>query len=121
MSLDLITLIEGDLSDIGDTMQDVTAEVLQQFEQQQHQALGAIQMGLHELQIRASQTGAASTSLALSTSEAAGMLHVKDPRVIVLPEGALTTKIEVDRPIVSTLKGVGLNLVALPNEALHPL
>jgi len=31
-SLDLITLTEGDLQDIGDTVQDVIAEALQQFE-----------------------------------------------------------------------------------------
>ena len=50
-SLDLITLTEGDLNDIGDTVWDATAEMLQQFEQQQQQALGAIQMGLRKLQI----------------------------------------------------------------------
>ena len=47
--LDPITLIEGDLHDIGDTVQDVTMEALQQFEQQQQLILGAIQIGLQEL------------------------------------------------------------------------
>jgi len=37
----------------------------------------------------------------------------------VLLDGALNTKIEANRTAVSTLKGVGLNLVALPSEALH--
>ncbi len=44
--LDPITLIEGDLHDIGDTMRDVTMEALQQFEQQKQIILGAIQIGL---------------------------------------------------------------------------
>jgi len=34
---------------IGETVRDVTTEVLRQFEQQQQQLLGAIQMGMHEL------------------------------------------------------------------------
>jgi len=33
-SLDPITLTEGDLNDIGDMVQDATAELLQQFNQQ---------------------------------------------------------------------------------------
>jgi len=49
------------------------------------------------------------------------MLCVKASNVLVLPDGALNTKNVVDRPIVNILKGVGLNLVALPCEALHLL
>jgi len=45
-SLDLITLIEGDLHDIDDIVSDVTMEVLQQFNQQQQIIPGAIQTGL---------------------------------------------------------------------------
>jgi len=48
-SLDLITLTEDDLNDIGDMVRNATVELLQQFKLQQKQALGAIQMGLHEL------------------------------------------------------------------------
>lgn len=40
--LDLITLIGGNLHDISDTVEDVTAEVLQQFEQKKKIILGAI-------------------------------------------------------------------------------
>jgi len=39
----------------------------------------------------------------------------------VLLDGALTTEIDTDRLAISTLKGVGLNLAALPSEALHLL
>lgn len=62
-----------------------------------------------------------STSLAIDTSEAADMLHVKASSVIMLPDGALTIENEADKPTVSTLKGVGLNLETLPCEALHLL
>lgn len=78
-------------------------------------------MGLHDLQICASQTGTTSTNLTIVTSEATWMLHARDSRVIMLLEGALTTKIEADRLTVSTLKEVGLNLAVLPGEALHLL
>lgn len=40
---------------------------------------------------------------------------------IVLPEGALVTENEVDKPMVSALKGVGINMVALPWETLYVL
>lgn len=120
-SLDPITLTEGDLHDIGDKVWDVTAEALQQFEQQQHLLLGAIQMGLHELQTLTLQTGMVSTNIVIGTSEVAEMLHAKVSLAIVLPEGALTTKNEAESPTVSTLKGMGLNLEALLGEVLHLL
>lgn len=62
-----------------------------------------------------------STSLAIGTSEAVEMLRTKASNVIVLPNGALTTKNEADRPTVSDLKGVRLNLRVLPSEELHLL
>ena len=68
-----------------------------------------------------SQDGMVSTSLAISTSEVAFMLHIKASSAIVLSDGALTKETEAKRPNVSTLKGVGLNLAALPCEALHIL
>lgn len=39
----------------------------------------------------------------------------------MLPNGALAIENGADRPTVSSLKGVGLNLVALPGKALHLL
>lgn len=62
-----------------------------------------------------------STSFSIGTSEAFGMLRVKDYWAMVLPNGALITETEVDRPTISTLKGVELNLVALPSKTLHLL
>lgn len=62
-----------------------------------------------------------STSLTIGISKAARMLHAKDSQEIVLLEGALTIEIKADRPAISTLKGVGLNLAAVPGEALHLL
>lgn len=40
---------------------------------------------------------------------------------ILLPDGALTTENEVERPMVSSLKGVGLNMATLPLETLNLL
>lgn len=62
-----------------------------------------------------------STTLAIGTLEAAEILCVKVSSMIVLHDGALTTENEADRPTVYALKGVGLNLVGLPGEALHLL
>lgn len=78
-------------------------------------------MGLQELQTQASQVGMLSISLAIITSEATDMLRMKASNALVLLDGALTIENEADRPTISTLKGVGLNLAALPHEALHCL
>lgn len=39
----------------------------------------------------------------------------------MLPDGELIIEIESNRSTISALKKVGLNLVVLPNEALHTL
>lgn len=49
------------------------------------------------------------------------MLCTKASSAIVLSNGALTTKNEANRPTVSSLKGVALNLAVLSCEALHLL
>ena len=49
------------------------------------------------------------------------MLHAKAYSAIVFPYGALTTENEAGRNTVNALKGVGLNLAALPGETLHLL
>lgn len=62
-----------------------------------------------------------STGLAIGTLEVVEMLRVMVSRAIVLPDGALTIKNEANRPTISAIKGVGLNLAALPSEVLHLL
>ena len=59
--------------------------------------------------------------MVINTSNVVDMLHMKASNAIVLPDGALTMENEADRPTVSALKGVGLNLAVLPCEALHLL
>jgi len=49
------------------------------------------------------------------------MLRAKMANMIVLPNEALITKNEADRPMVSSLKGVRLNMAALPWETLYLL
>lgn len=60
-----------------------------------------------------------STSLAIGTLAVVEMLRKKVTNMIVLPYGALTIENEADRPTVSSLKGVGLNMIMLPRETLH--
>jgi len=62
-----------------------------------------------------------STSLVVDTLVAEEMLHARMTNTIVLPDGALITENEVDRPMVSNLKGIGLNVVMLPLEMLYIL
>jgi len=88
-SFDPITLTEGDLHDIGETVRDVTMEALQQFEEQQQLLLGALRTKLQELQVRTLQASAVSTSLAVDTSFAKEMLCTRVNNTIVLPYGAL--------------------------------
>lgn len=49
------------------------------------------------------------------------MLQENASSAIVLPHGALTVENEAERPTISALKGVGLNLAVLPTEVLHLL
>lgn len=49
------------------------------------------------------------------------MLGEMDLQEIVLSYGALTTQTEADKPTISALKIVGLNLAVLPNEAIYLL
>ena len=49
------------------------------------------------------------------------MLRARMTNTIVLLEGAIVTENEADRPMVRGLKGVGINMVALPRETLYVL
>jgi len=49
------------------------------------------------------------------------MLHTRVTNVVPLPNRALTTENEADRPIISSLKGVGVNMAMLPREMLYHL
>lgn len=49
------------------------------------------------------------------------MKHAHTSNIIVLLEGALVTKNEANRPMVSTLKGIRMNMVALLHEMLYVL
>lgn len=62
-----------------------------------------------------------STSLAINTLAAKEMLCTRVTSMVVLPDRALTTKNEADRPTIKSLKGEGLNMVALPREMLYIL
>lgn len=71
--------------------------------------------------MRIPQAGAVSTSLAVGTSAAEEMLRAQMTNTIVVPDGALVTENKADRPMVSELKGIGLNVIALPQETLYVL
>lgn len=49
------------------------------------------------------------------------MLRAHMTNTIVLPDGALVTENEADNPMVIRLKGIGLNMAALPRERLYIL
>lgn len=49
------------------------------------------------------------------------MLCARTTNTFVLPEGALSITNEVGRAEMSTMKGLGLNLAALPRETLYQL
>lgn len=61
------------------------------------------------------------TSLAIGTSAAKEMLRTRMTSTIVLLDGALITESEADRPMVRSLKGIGLNMAVLPQETLDIL
>lgn len=71
-------------------------------------------MELQELQVHTPKAGTVSTSLAIDTSTVEKMLCTRVTNVILLPNGALTIENVADRTMVRSLKGEGLNMVALP-------
>ena len=71
--------------------------------------------------MRTPQAGIVYSSLAVGTSATKEMLRTRVTNKIVLPDGALTAEREADRHMMSSLKGVGLNMVALPRETLYLL
>lgn len=71
--------------------------------------------------MRSPQAGTLSTSLAVETTTVEQMLRARVTNTIVLPKGALITTNEVDRPMVNALKGLGINMAALPWETLYVL
>lgn len=71
--------------------------------------------------MRTPRAGTLSTNLAVGTAAAEEMLHTRMTSTIVLPEGALVTDNEVNRPMVSVVKGLGINMAMLPQEMLYVL
>jgi len=62
-----------------------------------------------------------STSLVVGTSTVKEMLCARMTCTIVIPNGALMTENKADRPMVSSVKGVGLNMAMLSQETLYLL
>lgn len=62
-----------------------------------------------------------STNLAVGMAAAKKMLRAHMTNTIVLAEEALVTENEANRPMVSALKGVGINMVVLPQEMFYVL
>jgi len=60
-------------------------------------------------------------SLALGTSQATELVRTLDLQTIAFPYGSLHTETIDYRIILSTIKNIGLNIVALSNKTLHAL
>ena len=120
-SFDSITLTEGDLYDVGEMVRDITTEALPQFLKENKMELGALQAQIQELQVCTPQPGTVLTSLVVGTSAAKEMLRARMTNTIVFLDGALITENEANRPMVSGLKGIGLNVTAFPREMLYVL
>jgi len=71
--------------------------------------------------VRTPQAGTLSTSLAIGTMAEEEMLCAPVTNTIMLPEGALVTTNEADKPTVSALKGLSINMATLPWEILYVL
>lgn len=116
------------MNDIRNIVRDTTTELLQQFEKQQKKALVAIQTGLCEMQIQATQVqisvgrgNATSRILVHGTLNVAKMVHSMDPQVVTPPDGALTAKTGANRATINAIKKVMVNLIVLPSESHHAL
>jgi hypothetical protein len=65
------------------------------------------------------QAGTLLTRLAVGITAVKEMLRTHTTNIIVLSDRALVTANEADQYTVSTLKGMGINMVALPQETLY--
>ena len=83
--------------------------------------LGGLQAQIQELQVCTPQAGTLSTSLAVGIVVAEEILHACTTNTIVLLDRALVTENEAERPTVSTLEGIGINMALLPQEMLYVL
>ena len=72
--------------------------------------LGALNMQLQELQVCPPQVGTLSTNLAVGSLAAEQMLCMWIENTILLSKGALVTSNEADRFLISTMKGLDVNL-----------
>lgn len=62
-----------------------------------------------------------SNNLAVGTTTAEQMLRAWVKNTIVLPKGALVTTNKADEPTITALKGIKINMAALPWETLYVL
>jgi len=67
------------------------------------------------------QAGTLSTNLAVGTTIVEQMLCARTTNTIMLPEWALVITNEADRPTISALKGIRINMATLPWETLYIL
>ena len=49
------------------------------------------------------------------------MVRSMDLREVALYDGALSAEVATDKAIFSSLKNIGLNLAALPNDFIHTM
>ena len=71
--------------------------------------------------MRTPQAGTLSTSLVIGTMAEEQMLRSWVTNTIVLLEGALMTTDEANKPMVSALKGLNINMATLPWDTLYVL
>jgi len=121
LSIDPITLTEGDLHDISKMLHDVTNEALQDLIQENQIVLGALRAQLQDLQVCSPQVGTLSTNLTVGSMTIEQMLRVRMTNKIVLLKGALMTSNEAEKPLVSMLKSLCVNIATLPHDTLYVL
>jgi len=71
--------------------------------------------------VHTAHAGNLSTSLTVGTMTVEQMLRAQVTNTIVLLEGALVTTNDADRPTITTLKCIGINMVSLSQETLYIL
>lgn len=72
--------------------------------------LGALKVQLQRLQVHPPQVGTISTNLTVGSMTAEKMLRAWMTNTIALLEGALVTTNEANKPSISMLKGLGINI-----------
>jgi len=113
------TLTEGDLNDIENTVWDIARDAVDKAMLEQQIVLGELRTELQELGTRIALMSTSATQGVPGMIAAESLLKAQMAHSIMILAGSLITANAEDCTVLGRLKGLGLNVAALPRESLQ--